>query len=731
MKSKTFRGVKVFTVVFAVVATVIAPLQAPRAYAAVSFFLDDFGTGSSVNDIPGWDEEGSDSSATTRAQASGSGNDSASPDGGRFAKIHDNEWICRVIDASGYTDLELAYYWRGDSDSFQSIDDGIVEYKAGAGSCSYSGWTELKNHDLRVDSSWSTQSSFALPDEIDDGSFRLRFRTDAFDFNGDEYFRVDGVTLTGEPVEEEVAGPVVARKFEDENGNGQFDDNENGLEEWWMALGVMGQPEQQACEGECPEEDTIPIEIIAMQLTGDGGFVNFEIPEEYEGDLVLLEEDRARWTQTSPRFQVDSFFDITYRIDVDDPPQWNVDSFFDIFVEVESGPLDQGDIPNGESDLQELLFGNRESRGRSNRPQYGTLVLEKVVRGGSLSYGDFFYEIDGGSFNSSGRFDDSGRNSFSNVPVGGYTVLEIEADGYTVTFEGDCSEAGVISVTAGNTSTCRVINTHDTWQEGDDSEDPSAPDEESQGQEGVGGATPNTGTLLIEKVIIGGPASYGDFSFTLDGEPDDFWPAGVNSYEVAPGLHGVIEVPSDGYAPSYGGDCNVFGFIAVGSGEIRTCTITNTYAVGGFNPEGEPEPQASGDHLIVSNIGSSGDDGVRQDPLDNPGAMEDEMTDGTDDRPASGSDGTAAIAGSLSGLAPCGAGGVGWLGANIFLLVVVLYFWKDRRGSHWLATILLVVVALFMNSWANSCGLHMAWLPALLSLVTWLLMKLLGRADSE
>lgn len=165
------------------------------ALAAVTILSDGFGTGSSVNDIPSWDEEGSDNSSNTLAEAAGSGNDSASPDGGRFAKIREDEWICRTVTTSGYDTLLLSYYWRGDSDA-ENSDRGYVEYKLSGGCSDSSGWTQLQNHDLSDDGSWSTQSAFSLPTELNDGSFLLRFRTDSS--QSDEYFRVDGVLLTGE-----------------------------------------------------------------------------------------------------------------------------------------------------------------------------------------------------------------------------------------------------------------------------------------------------------------------------------------------------------------------------------------------------------------------------------------------------------------------------------------------------------------------------------------------------
>jgi len=159
------------------------------------------------------------------AKSPTSGNDSVSPDGGRFAKIYRDEWICTEVDAEGYDDLELSYYWRGDSDSEgsgESEDDGIVEYRTSGSCTSSSGWETLQNHDMSVDSSWSTQSAFDLPSELNDSEFLLRFRADST--ANDEYLRIDGVLLIGEEID---YGTISGYKY---------DQNEDGVEDWniWL-----------------------------------------------------------------------------------------------------------------------------------------------------------------------------------------------------------------------------------------------------------------------------------------------------------------------------------------------------------------------------------------------------------------------------------------------------------------------------------------------------------------
>lgn len=175
---------------------------------AATIFTDDFGTGSTdttFNEAPVWTEGG----AGAEKSAINSGNDTASPNGGRFAKIFGtNGYICTTINATGYSAVQLSYYWRGDSDSGSASDDGIVEFKSASGnSCSNSsGWTQLQNHDMRDYNSWTIQSGFTNAG-FNNTSFLLRFRTDTN--HNDENFRVDGVSITGTVVD--TTKPVITR----------------------------------------------------------------------------------------------------------------------------------------------------------------------------------------------------------------------------------------------------------------------------------------------------------------------------------------------------------------------------------------------------------------------------------------------------------------------------------------------------------------------------------------
>jgi hypothetical protein len=168
------------------------PTPNPSAAPTPAVLLSDgFGTTNQSN-IPNWSDPSAD------AIASGTNYEGASSNGGAYALISDNGYICHEVDSTGYNTLVLSYLWRGDSDAEDS-DDGFVEYNnTNTPSCSDSqgNWTNLTTHDLN-DTTWDL-NTINLPAGLNnDSSWLIRFRANT-SFS-DEYFRVDGVSLTGIP----------------------------------------------------------------------------------------------------------------------------------------------------------------------------------------------------------------------------------------------------------------------------------------------------------------------------------------------------------------------------------------------------------------------------------------------------------------------------------------------------------------------------------------------------
>lgn len=188
----------VFSMVFGNFFLLPKPVEA--AGAPVTIFSENFGTGNGTSTLPsGWSEGGNGGDDAELRNFS-NGNDSASLNGGRFAvALGDGGYLCHTVNTTGYNNVNLSYYWRGDSDSNSASDDAKVEIKSSTGNnCSDgSGWTELQDHDMRIDSSWSTQSAFTNSG-MNNTSFLIRFRVSTN--QSDEHFRVDGILITGEPI---------------------------------------------------------------------------------------------------------------------------------------------------------------------------------------------------------------------------------------------------------------------------------------------------------------------------------------------------------------------------------------------------------------------------------------------------------------------------------------------------------------------------------------------------
>lgn len=165
----------------------------------VTLFSDDFGAGANSAEIPSWEKH---EAGTILKAPAASGEDTASPDGGRFVRIAEDSsdegtedgWICRPIDAAGYHSLNLSYYWRGDEDT-EGGETGLVEYFTG-GTCPAptGGPNNLAVHDLTASASW-TASAITLPAALDGATFLLRFYNNSS--ADDENFRVDDVVMTG------------------------------------------------------------------------------------------------------------------------------------------------------------------------------------------------------------------------------------------------------------------------------------------------------------------------------------------------------------------------------------------------------------------------------------------------------------------------------------------------------------------------------------------------------
>lgn len=166
----------------------VVGVMLPAAAFADTIFTDGFGTSEHGSTIPGWVETGgSVTGATSGAEQTRNGVVT-----NKFAKLgDDDDFMYTTVDATGYENLVLKYYWKGDSDAGSS-DDLKVEFCDGA-SCSSFSTIDSQNLD---DEGWHGQETVGLSGSADNGSFRIRFRNDSDSSN--ENARIDDVSITGD-----------------------------------------------------------------------------------------------------------------------------------------------------------------------------------------------------------------------------------------------------------------------------------------------------------------------------------------------------------------------------------------------------------------------------------------------------------------------------------------------------------------------------------------------------
>jgi hypothetical protein len=211
----------------------------------------------------------------------------------------------------------------------------------------------------------------------------------------------------------------------------------------------------------------------------------------------------------------------------------------------------------------------------------GTLTVNKVVVGGTTATSSFAFTLDGGVSTTS--FDGSGTNQVS-VDLGAYAVTEygvvegkvtVGDETYSVEYSAGCSG----TMTAAGAE-CTITNTF---------VNPDA----------------TTGTLTVNKVVVGGTTATSSFAFTLDGgvSTTSFDGSGTNQISVDLGAYAVTEygvvegkvtVGDETYSVEYSAGCS--GTMTADGAE---CTVTNTFVDPGNGGNGTPP-------IVVTTTGGGG-----------------------------------------------------------------------------------------------------------------------------
>lgn len=100
-----------------------------------------------------------------------------------------------------------------------------------------------------------------------------------------------------------------------------------------------------------------------------------------------------------------------------------------------------------------LSYGNSRTCTIINDDQPGTLIVKKIINGGSKAYEDFGFRVNG---DKTTYFESDGQNNRT-VDAGYYSVVEDAVDGYTTSYD-NCTR---VFVPNGGSQTCTITNTRD------------------------------------------------------------------------------------------------------------------------------------------------------------------------------------------------------------------------------------------------------------------------------
>ncbi len=137
---------------------------------------------------------------TTNNSTATSGTGEDSPLDGNFAKIGAGGYICRDVDATGFQNLLLEFYWKGDKDT-EGDGNGYVYIKKGGNCSDTSGWAQVYKADLDNNRDgngyprWSSLISINLDFSFSNSNFKIKFKNSSS--YSDEFFRVDNFKITG------------------------------------------------------------------------------------------------------------------------------------------------------------------------------------------------------------------------------------------------------------------------------------------------------------------------------------------------------------------------------------------------------------------------------------------------------------------------------------------------------------------------------------------------------
>jgi hypothetical protein len=220
-----------------------------------------------------------------------------------------------------------------------------------------------------------------------------------------------------------------------------------------------------------------------------------------------------------------------------------VPSNFDagVYFVSETGPSGYNASFGGDCDINgsvTLLPGDSKACTITNDDAESFIIVEKIVindNGGTRNATEFDITLDGFTVD---------LNVSVPVNSGGHFIAEGFDPAYTRSFGGDCDENGTLSIAAGETKKCVIVNND------------------------------RPATLTVIKNVTndnGGALNASDFTLYVNGSVVT---NGV-PVELSAGVYVVSEDTVAGYGGTFSGDCDLTGIVTLQIGDNKTCYITN------------------------------------------------------------------------------------------------------------------------------------------------------------
>lgn len=220
---------------------------------------------------------------------------------------------------------------------------------------------------------------------------------------------------------------------------------------------------------------------------------------------------------------------------------------------------------HGKSNPVNLQAGENITCTITNDDQPGTLIIKKVVSGGSKKAQDFSFSVNNAP---TIAFEADGQNELT-VNAGTYNVTEPSDSVYATSYS-NCSN---ISMGLGETKTCTITNVR------------------------------KTGRILIDKILFDGPAKESDWDFTIGGisglfKDGSFVTLDTGSYTISESgsVLGYSLAAVGGACSNKNGNAATLTVTPTQGEDYNTCTFTNTRDTGSVRVNKQVDLNGDGDY---------------------------------------------------------------------------------------------------------------------------------------